>query len=354
MAGFGASTKEPTSETVGLRAMVRSRLLPALPPAIGRALEALSAAGLPEEIRLRAGRPVEVVAGERAGFLTPDGRLGAATDGAVRVSADDVRRTFAILTRHSVYALEEEIRRGYVTLAGGIRVGVAGEAVVEGGRVLRLRSIGSLNIRLPRPVVGAGEMLLPYVLEKNRLLSTILVAPPRGGKTTVLRDLVRLLSAGSDRFRLQGRRVSVIDERSEIAAAVDGVPSFDVGPRTDVLDGTPKAEGIVMAVRALGPEVVAVDELGGEADLAAVRTALSAGVVVLATVHGDRPEALRTRPAFRPLVEAGLFERWIVLRRQAGGVGVQAVYDGALRVLWSAREGSRKGASAVRGGAVTG
>lgn len=280
-----------------------------------------------EEIRLRAGRPVELVAAGGGGFVTGDGRLAAGAEDGRPIGPEEVSRTFQLVCQGSVYAWEEELRGGFVTLPGGHRVGVAGRAVVEGGRVRTIRPVGGLNIRIARQVPGAALPLLPRLRRAGgRLASTLLLAPPGGGKTTLLRDLVRLVSGGVPALGLAAARVTVVDERSEIAGCVAGVPSLDVGPRTDVLDGCPKAEGMMLAIRALSPEVLAVDEIGRPEDVVAVREALRTGVTVLATAHAGSVEEARRRPGLGSLLAEGAFERAVVLSRRSGPGTVEAVW----------------------------
>lgn len=299
-------------------------LAPSLREPVAGAARGLS--GL-EEIRLRAGRPVELVAAGVVGFVTGDGRLAAGAEAGRPVGAEEVARTFQLVCQGSVYAWEDELRNGFVTLPGGHRVGVAGRAVVEGGRMRTIRPVGGLNVRIARQVPGAALPLVPRLRRPDgRLASTILLAPPGAGKTTLLRDLVRLVSGGARPLGLAGAKVAVVDERSEIAGCVAGVPSLDVGPRTDVLDGCPKAEGMMLAVRALSPEVLAVDEIGRAEDVAAIREALRTGVTVLATAHAGSVEEARRRPALGALLGEGAFERAVVLSRRTGPGTVEAVW----------------------------
>lgn len=303
-------------------------VLPYLAPSL-REPVAWAARRLPglEEIWLRAGRPVELVAAGGGGFVTGDGRLVAEAETGRPIGADEVSRTFQLVCQGSVYAWEEELRGGFVTLPGGHRVGVAGRAVVEGGRVQTIRPVGGLNIRIARQVPGVALPLLPRLRRPDgRLASAILLAPPGAGKTTLLRDLVRLVSGGAPTLGLAGARVAVVDERSEIAGCVAGVPSLDLGPRTDVLDGCPKAEGMMLAIRALSPGVLAVDEIGRPEDVVAVRVALQTGVTVLATAHAGSVEEARRRPGLSSLLGERAFERAVVLSRRSGPGTVEAVW----------------------------
>jgi len=238
------------------------------------------------ELRLRAEGPLVAVFARTSCYLDTDGRPCPDLRCAFRLSSDEARAFLLAVTASSVYAHARELREGFLTLPGGHRVGFTGQGIMEDGRLRTLRHVGGFNVRFAREVKGAAAAVAPrLLLPSGRLAHALLVAPPGCGKTTLLRDLARIRSGG-DGGAGPGWRVALIDERSEIAACRDGVPMLDVGPNTDVLDGVPKAIGIPMALRSLGPQVLMTDEIGSEADLAALAAAQRSGVAVIATAHG--------------------------------------------------------------------
>lgn len=270
-----------------------------------------------EEIRIREGRPLEILYGSRNGFPDAAGRLSSSPEQAYIPDREECVRLLDVLTRHSLYSFEEELRRGYITVAGGHRIGLAGRAVLENGKVKMLKDVTSFNIRYARQVKGCGGRVLPQLLDRDAstVHHTLVLSPPQQGKTTLIRDLVRLISEGT-RELPGGRKVGIVDERSEIAACVRGVPTFDLGPRTDVLDGCPKAEGMMMMIRSMSPEVLVVDEIGTLQDAEAVWEAMNAGIRVIATAHGRDLEESGGRPALRKLLQEGIFRRFVQLSRQ--------------------------------------
>lgn len=251
------------------------------------------------------------------------------------VEKEDLEKTMQIISQNSLYALEEEIKNGFITLPGGHRVGMAGQVVLEKGRVKTLKHISCLNFRCGREVKGAANALLPYLISGRggRPYHTLLVSPPRGGKTTLLRDIVRQLSNGIPALGFEGVTVGLVDERSEVAGCYQGVPQRDVGIRTDVLDRCPKAEGMIMLLRSMSPQVIAVDELGRPEDREAVEEALNAGVTVITTAHGFSLSDLARRPVVRELIERQVFERIVILGRSQGPGTIEAVWDGKKQCL---------------------
>lgn len=257
-----------------------------------------------EEIRFRINRPV---------YLYGDDWMDALRSPQIppALGWSDLSRIVRTLVDHSLYARVDELRQGYITLPGGHRVGLAGRAVVSHGSVETVRDIVGINVRVAREVSGAAEALFERLNQRNLALgSLLLVSPPRGGKTTLLRDIIRHLSTA-------GHRVVVIDERSEVAGfGGAGVFGYDLGPHTDVLDGWPKVLGMEVALRTLGPDWIAVDELGPPSDLQVLKRARYSGVEVVATVHAKSLEDLRRRHDYRELLESHAFHAVVVLDRQ--------------------------------------
>jgi stage III sporulation protein AA len=312
-AGPGAATagsgpaREPADPA---EAGPEAALLAFVAPRVRDLLVGLLAGGGPpwHEVRLRRGGPVQVVTASGDLWPGPDGRAAPGPDGAAVCWDEDFDRTVSLVTRASVYAWEEELARGFCTLPGGHRVGFAGRAVLEGGRVVSQRSFTSLCLRLARQVPGAADPVLPRIRDGGGgLRPTLVFGPPGSGKTTLLRDLARQASRGRPDLGLRGLRVAVVDERSELAGCRDGRPQFDLGPRTDVLDGVPKDQGMAMALRALGPEVLVCDEVGRPEDAEAVEDAARAGVAVVASAHAGSAEELRRRPVLERLLAGGAF-----------------------------------------------
>ncbi len=267
-----------------------------------------------QELRIRTGRPL---------LARCEGRERA-SDRAVE--RGQVRELLSYLGNYSLYAYEDEIRQGFLSLPGGHRVGLAGKVIVEGRRIKTLSEISSLNIRFAHERKGCADRLLPKLWEGERLCHTLIVSAPGRGKTTLLRDCVRQISDGSQIH--EGKTVGLVDERSEIAGCFRGVPGNDVGLRTDVLDGCPKAEGMMMLIRSMAPDVVAVDEIGSQEDLEALAHARNCGCVLIATMHGDSMEEIERRLALQ-----GMFERIVFLesRKLPGRIG--EILDGRGRPL---------------------
>ena len=270
------------------------------------------------EIRIRQARPLALVTPAGVVFTSPSGQPSVEPQRGYKVTAEDCRLTLQVMTRSSVYMVEDKLLQGFLTLPGGHRVGLVGTGYVEQGELQAVRDIGQFNIRIARELPGVATPILPALLDREgRFRSTLIISPPGCGKTTLIRDMARQLSWGNSGY-WQRHTVTIVDERSEIAAVWQGVPQTDCGPCTDVLDGYPKTEGIMMAIRALASDVLVTDELGTTADAMAIVEAGAAGIAVLASIHGDSFEDVQKRAGGRILVESGLFKCLVILSRRRG------------------------------------
>lgn len=262
-----------------------------------------------EEFRLRAGRPMTLVTTEGELFVSDELPRQSVTQ-------SDLEQLCDTVTGYSRYAASESMGKGYLVGRGGFRVGLCGTVVLRDGVGVNLRDISSASVRISRQTAGLCRDMTQLLPEGESFQSTLIAAPPGAGKTTLLREMVAALSNGSE--ERAPLRVGIVDERGELAGMYRGVPQLDVGFHTDVLDGCPKALGIPMLMRSANPQVIAVDEITAEEDLAAMAAAANCGVALLATIHALDGEELRRKPLYPVLAASQVFRRLITISVEAG------------------------------------
>ena len=279
-----------------------------------------------QEIRMRAGKPLFLFYGETEKMLLQQNGQ------AHMVTQSELRETMQYISHYSLYAYENELRQGFLTIEGGHRIGVSGKAVLEKGQVKTMQYISSVNIRISHEVIGCADPILPYVTEDGKVYHTLIISPPGCGKTTLLRDLIRQISDGT--AGLRGCTVGVVDERSELGGCYLGIPQNHLGMRTDILDCCPKAEGMMMLVRSMAPKVIAVDEIGTPEEVRAMEYAMHCGCKLLTSVHGSSMEEIRKRPVIEELIRRRRFERYILLKNHPHAGTVRAFFNERGDVLW--------------------
>lgn len=252
------------------------------------------------EVRMRIGRPLQVIS-------DVDKLLGD------NLTPDFLKNIVDLYTDYSLYTQEEEIRNGFFTLKDGSRVGVCGRVTFEDGKIKNLANIGSLSVRVAREVKGCAEDLIPEIFLDGKTFSVLVFSAPGFGKTTLLRDIARLLSDS-------GLKIAVVDERHEIAACLQGVPTMDVGARTDVLDGCPKYIAIKQLIRTMSPQVIITDEIGDARDAQAILDAARCGVSIIASAHAPDFDSLNRRMSISRLLQEGVFELAVQLSGMPGVV----------------------------------
>lgn len=270
------------------------RLKAYLPDSINSILSELNAAqrSALKEIRLRLQRPLMLNFGNEVKFYG-------------KTTRPQIAHVIRKISDYSLNSVKNDILKGFVTIPGGIRVGISGEAVIKNGEITFLHNINGISFRIAREKKGVADGVIRDIYDGRNIFNTLVISPPMMGKTTLLRDIARLLS--------RSMNVCIIDERSEIAACMDSVPSFDVGDRTDIIDSAPKALAIPMAVRSLSPDVVLTDEIGTLDDCTALYDAAKSGVYFVASMHaGSCDDAIKKHFTAR-LFEDGTVKRLIVL-----------------------------------------
>lgn len=290
-----------------------------------------------QEIRLRVNQPVTVLMDNKEWFLETEGGLTSDVSHAAYSSEKELEAVLTHVCRYSIYAFADEIRQGYITIPGGHRVGISGQVILENNEQIRnIKYIRYLNIRIAHEVIGVSDKALPYLYNRGEVLNTLIISPPGCGKTTMLRDLVRSFSVGNAYGK--GRNVGLVDERSEIAGSFLGVPQNDIGLRTDVMDACPKHEGMMMLIRSMAPDILAVDELGSKKDIEAMHQAIQCGCKMLATIHGFSIEEIGRKEYMKIVMEEQLFDRYMVLGKKNNTCIIIGIYDRERRICSNWRE----------------
>lgn len=280
-----------------------------------------------QEIRLRMNAPLLMIYQNQEYFITGDGSITKDPENGVVITKNEIKETMEYISNYSLYAFEDEIRQGFITINGGHRIGIAGKIIMEDGSIKGMKHISFINIRLAHQIKGCGDAILPYLInhESNDIYHTIIISPPRCGKTTLLRDIIRQLSNGNK--YIEGKSIGVVDERSEIGACYMGTPQNELGIRTDILDCCPKAKGMMMLIRSMSPQIIAVDEVGSREDIEAIDYVSGCGCKLIATVHGNSIDDIRNKPVLRELVQKGIFERYIILSNKSEIGHLEEIYD---------------------------
>ncbi|KUG05027.1 stage iii sporulation protein aa [hydrocarbon metagenome] len=303
-----------------------NEIFPILPPELRKMFLRVDwkKTGYIEEIRMRCNQPLIIRNSNQEYGLDPKAGITAEINRSYQVSGEDIMRTIAAISDNSLYAFEEDIRKGFITISGGHRVGLAGQVVMQDTHIKAIKEFSSICIRIAREIRDSASGIMNSIYAPaNKVRNSLLVSPPRCGKTTLLRDIARSLSSGSRQHK--GRNVVIVDERSELAGCYLGIPQLDVGPRTDVLDSCTKAAGMIIAVRAMSPEVVITDELGRKEDVVAVQECLNAGVSIISSIHAGSIEELQNRPIMKDLINSRAFKNIILLSRNRGPGTVEKI-----------------------------
>lgn len=236
------------------------------------------------------------------------------------------------VSKMSIYAIQTDLNNGFVVIRGGHRIGVCGEVVYENGRIKNIKNICSLNIRVARQIFGCADSVMPQIIINGIFQNTLIVSPPGCGKTTLLRDIIRQISNGIKTLGINGKNVSLIDERGEIASCYEGAPTLDIGIRTDVMSNIDKSTGMSMVIRSMAPDIIATDEIGSAKDILAIKAAIFSGVKVIFTMHGDSLKSVLENTNVKELIDMNVFSKIILLSSGKIPGIVEKIYDGGAYV----------------------
>lgn len=269
------------------------------------------------EIRLRAGQPVVVFISGRPYYLAETG-VTTSLDKAITITKMDIENVIFNASGFSIYSVNEQIKKGFIIVEGGIRIGICGSVVCENEQIKTITDFSSLNIRIPHEVKNCCLPVFAQLVGEYNVRNTLILSPPGCGKTTFIRDFVYQLSE-----RNYCLNVLILDERGEIFA--NG--QMRVGKFADVLSFINKKEGFENGIRAMCPNLIVTDELGFDKDIEALKYAMNCGVSVVATVHASNIEELKNKQGFKDLLVNKYFSRYVILSSKQGPGTVEGVYN---------------------------
>ena len=268
------------------------------------------------EIRLRANKPIVVTSGGNKYFLSENG-LETKLDQAKFSDKTMIEDIIFRASEFSIYSVNEQIKRGFIMTSGGVRLGIGGNIVEEAGVIKTMTNFSSLNIRIPHEIKNCSLRAFNNIVEKNKVLNTLIIAPPGGGKTTFLRDFVCQLSDRNIAFN-----VLVMDERGELETGKKTLGNF-----CDIISFARKKVGFENGIRALSPDLIVTDELNEQEDIDAVVYAVNCGVSIIATTHADSIETFLKKDCFKKIIEEKIFKRYVLLSTKNGPGTFEGVYN---------------------------
>lgn len=284
------------------------------------------------EIRLRIDRPITINYSNKFYFLGIEG-LTTDENNAIICSKNLLESVILKASNYSIYSVNEDIKKGFITLNGGIRLGICGEIVTENGYIKTMKDFSSINLRFPHEVRNCSLNVLNYLIDNGQVLNTLVISSPCGGKTTFIRDICYQL--GKRDFALN---VLILDERNEISASIKGVPTMDIGKFSDILVYSNKKIGFENGIRSMSPNLIVADELGNREDIESIIYASNSGINLLASAHAKNIEELKEKYLFNDVLHKKIFKRIVVLSQKNGAGTIEGVFDENLvRLVWNTR-----------------
>lgn len=268
-----------------------------------------------EEIRIRNNKPIILKIAQEQMIIN------------YNIQKEEINEIFQRICENSIYSYQKQISEGYITIRGGHRIGITGSAVIENDKVINLNYISSLNIRIAREKKESSKEIIQEIInfKENTIYNTLIISPPGGGKTTLLRDIIRKISNGIEEINFKAKVVGVVDERGEIAAMYKGIPQNDIGIMTDVINNIGKAKGMKLLIRSMSPQVITCDEIGNKEDVEAINIAMCAGIKGIFTAHGGSIEEVKKNRELQSLLQEQLIEKIILLDKNQKGK-IKSIY----------------------------
>ena len=280
------------------------------------------------EIRMRLNKRLVVFVSGKPYYLALDG-ITNVKEKAIIVSREMLYNTIKRASERSLYAVNNQLKQGFLTVLGGIRLGICGEVVVENGKIQTIKNFSSINIRIAKEVKNCSLNILEYILSGG-FNNTLIISPPGCGKTTLIRDILYQMSLRSYTYN-----VLLADERYEIANCFNGKPTLDVGDFTDIVSGVEKSYAFDCGLRSMGPDILVTDELATKDDMSSVLRISNSGVKLLASIHAKDIDQLKNKKEFEEILSQKVFKRFVVLGLSRGVGTIEGVYDENFRCIYA-------------------